>query len=208
MNNDLKNINAIIFDLGGVLLDIDYNRTKNAFEQLGVSNFNNMYSQADANPLFQKLEIGTIEENEFYDHMQQFVDPAYNSKNIEQAWNAMLLNFRTESLKELKSLKKKYKLYLLSNTNYIHFKEFSKIYEQTVSKEPFESLFDKVYFSHEIGLRKPDVEPFQFVVKENNLIPEQTLFIDDSLQNVEGARKAGLKAIHFTSDMKVEDLGL
>ena len=208
MQNNFENITAIIFDLGGVLLNIDYNKTKEAFEQLGVKDFHNMYSQAEANPLFERLEIGAIKEHDFYNHMQQHVDPAYNSKNIEQAWNAMLLDFRMESLNELKSLKKKYKLYLLSNTNYIHLKEFNKIYEHNVSKEPFASLFDKVYFSHEIGLRKPNVEPFEYVVKENNLIPAQTLFIDDSLQNVEGARKAGLKVIHFTGDMKVENLGL
>ncbi len=208
MEHNFENITAIIFDLGGVLLDIDYNKTKDAFEKLGVRNFNQMYSQTDANPLFQKLEVGSLEEKDFYEHMQQYVDPVYNSKNIEDAWNAMLLNFRQESLNKLKELKKRYKLYLLSNTNYIHLKEFNKIYQQTVSKEPFDSLFDKVYFSHEIGLRKPDIEPFLVVVNENNLIPSQTLFIDDSKQNVEGAKKAGLQAIHFTGTMKVEDLGL
>ncbi|GAC1383532.1 MAG: HAD family phosphatase [Ginsengibacter sp.] len=208
MQNNFDNITAIIFDLGGVLLNIDYNKTKDAFEQLGVKDFHNMYSQAAANPLFERLEIGAIEEHDFYNHMQKHVDPVYNAKDIEQAWNAMLLNFRLESLNELKRIRKIYKIYLLSNTNYIHLKEFNKIYDKTVSKEPFASLFDNVYFSHEIGLRKPNIEPFEYVVNENNLIPQQTLFIDDSLQNVEGARKAGLKAIHFTGEMRVESLGL
>ena len=204
----MNNIKAIIFDLGGVLLDIDYNKTKRAFEDIGVSDFHKMYSQADANPLFQDLETGKIEEDEFYRKIKIHVGDHISKEMIEKAWNAMLLDFRKQSLKELKTLRKKYKLYLLSNTNYIHLKAFNKIYKNTVGDVPFADLFDKVYYSHELGLRKPDVAPFEYVIKENNLIPNQTLFIDDTLKNVEGAEKAGLQVIHFTHGMKVENLGL
>lgn len=204
----MNNIKAIIFDLGGVLLNIDYNKTRNAFENIGVIDFHNMYSQAEANPLFQDLETGRISEERFYEYMQQYVDKNVTNEMIMNAWNSMLLDFRKESLEELKRLKSMYKLFLLSNTNYIHLQAFNEIYKKTVGGTPFENLFDKVYFSHELGLRKPDVEPFEYVVKENNLNPAETLFIDDSLQNVEGARKAGLEAIHFTQGMTVEKLGL
>lgn len=204
----MKNITAIIFDLGGVLLDIDYQKTKLAFENLGAKEFDEMYSQADADPLFQRLETGKVSEEDFHKAIKPFLHKDTTTLDINSAWNAMLLDFRKESLNELKTLKKRYKLYLLSNTNYIHLQEFKKIYKQTVDDVPFESLFDKVYYSHELGLRKPNVEPFQYVIKENNLIPAETLFIDDSLQNVQGAILAGLQGLHFTPDMKVETLGL
>lgn len=204
----MNNIKAIIFDLGGVLLDIDYDKTREAFEHLGVNNFHSLYSQADANPLFQKLETGNITEDEFYEQVKILADKNVTKQMIMNAWNAMLLNFRKESILELKRLKKKYKIFLLSNTNYIHLQAFNKIYQETVADVPFEILFDKVYFSHELGLRKPNVEPFQYVLKENNLIPSETLFIDDSLQNVEGAKNVGMQTIHFKTGMTIENLGL
>ena len=200
-------IKAIIFDLGGVLLDIDYDKATKAFKDLGVENFDQMYSQADANQLFQKLETGKISQEEFCEAIMEYVPGVSCEDDIIDAWNAMLLHFRKESIEEVKRLRKKYKIFLLSNTNIIHLQSFNKTYQETIGGD-FISLFDKVYFSHEIGLRKPDLEPYEVVLKENNLQPAETLFIDDSIQNVEAARKAGLKTNFLKKGMRIEELGL
>jgi putative hydrolase of the HAD superfamily len=118
------------------------------------------------------------------------------------------LDFRIESLAALKRLRGKYKIFLLSNTNSIHYTQFSKIFKTTIDEKPFNSLFDKAYYSHEIGLRKPDAEAFEYVLNENNLKPEETLFIDDSIQNIEGARRVGMPTIHLENGMKIENLNL
>src|SRR6185437_709528 len=111
----MQNIENIIFDLGGVLLDIDYNLTRAAFEKLGVTNFDDMYSQANADKLFQKLETGSIDEEEFYTQLNNSTGMNLSTEEIKEAWNAMLLTFREDSLKFLEQLKGKYKIFLLSN---------------------------------------------------------------------------------------------
>jgi len=204
---ETKGIKAIIFDLGGVLLDIDYDKTTEAFEALGVQHFNRMYSQADANQLFKRLETGKIKPEEFCQEMMEYVPGVSCEDDVIEAWNAMLLHFRKESLEELNRLKKKYKVFLLSNTNYIHFKSFNRTYKETIGGD-FVSLFDKAYLSHEIGNRKPDPEAYEYVLKENNLKPSEALFIDDSIQNIEAADKLGIKTIFLKKGKKVEELGL
>jgi glucose-1-phosphatase len=203
----VEGIKAIIFDLGGVLLDIDYDKTKEAFTNLGIQDFDKMYSQADANPLFQKLETGKIKPEEFCQEMMEYVPGVSCEADVVEAWNAMLLHFRKESIEELKRLKKKYKVFLLSNTNYIHFQSFNKTYKETIDGD-FLSLFDKAYLSHEISHRKPNPEAYEYVLNENNLKPAEALFIDDSIQNIEAADKLGLKTVFLKKGMRVEELGL
>jgi glucose-1-phosphatase len=203
----VKETKAIIFDLGGVLLDIDYDKTTQAFEVLGVQHFNRMYSQAEANPLFQRLETGKIDPEAFCQEMMEYVPGISCEDDVVEAWNAMLLHFRKESIEEVKRLRKNYKIFLLSNTNSIHLQSFNKTYEETVGGN-FIDLFDKGYLSHEIGHRKPDPEAYEFVLNENNLKPSEVLFIDDSIQNIEAADKLGLKTIFLKKDMRVEELGL
>src|SRR5665213_1837028 len=116
----MQNIENIIFDLGGVLLDIDYNLTRAVFEKLGVTHFDEMYSQANAGKLFQKLETGSIAEEEFYKQLNHSTSMNLSPEEIKEAWNAMLLTFREDSLQFLDQLKGKYKIFLLSNTNKIH----------------------------------------------------------------------------------------
>lgn len=204
----MQKIDTVIFDLGGVILDIDYNLTRNAFEKLGVKNFDEMYSQSTADKLFQKLETGKISEENFYRELITCAAIQLSPNEIRQAWNAMLLNFREKSLQFLDTIKSKYKLFLLSNTNGIHLSAFNKIYNNAKREKPFEKFFDNAYYSFEIGLRKPDVECYDWVLKENNLIAAHTLFIDDSMQNTEAARLAGMKTILLKSGEFIEDLGL
>lgn len=204
----MQNIKAIIFDLGGVILNIDYNKTRNAFGDLGVKNFDEMYSQKNANPLFHDLEEGKINEAEFYNAFRKSTHPGLTDQQIKTAWNAMLLDYREEALQTLTIIKHKYRMYLLSNTNSIHLQAFNKIYKDGNNNGVWEDYFDKIYYSHEIGYRKPGNEAYDYVLKENKLIASETLFIDDSLQNINAAKALGLQTIFLEEGMKVEDLEL
>ncbi len=204
----MQKTEAIIFDLGGVILDIDYNLTRAAFEKLVVPNFDDMYSQSTADKLFQKLETGKISEENFYQEINKRTALQLSTIEINTAWNAMLLNFREASLVFLDEVRPKYKIFLLSNTNHIHLKKFTEIYHETKRVKPFDDYFDKAYFSCDIGLRKPDANCYEWVLKEQNLIPERTIFIDDSVQNVEAAKALGMQGIVLEQGMFIEDLDL
>jgi epoxide hydrolase-like predicted phosphatase len=204
----MQNIKAIIFDFGGVILDIDYNKTHKAFKDLGIKNFDEMYSQKNVNSLFHDLEEGKINEEEFYDGVRKSSHLGLTDQQIKTAWNAILLRYREEALHTLKAIKQKYKLYLLSNTNIIHHTEFNKIYRDQINNGSLNEYFDKAYYSHEIGYRKPGREAYEYVLKENNLSPSETLFIDDSIQNINAAKALGLQTIFLKEGMKLEDLDL
>lgn len=204
----MEKIENIIFDLGGVLLEIDYNLTRKAFENLGLVKFDEMYSQATADKLFQNLETGKISEDEFYKEFNRCSGLHLSEKEINKAWNAMLLSFREHSLNYLETLKSRFKIFLLSNTNNIHLNCFYQIYHQKKRSKSFEQLFDKVFYSFEIGLRKPDVDCYEWVINDLQVDPRTTLFIDDSINNIYGAQKAGLQTLLLTPEMRIETVGL
>lgn len=204
----MEKIENIIFDLGGVILDIDYNLTRTAFEKLGVIHFDEMYSQTSADKLFQKLETGEISEDNFHKELNKYTGLDLSPEEINKAWNAMLLSFREKSLTFLENIKDKYSIFLLSNTNYIHIPEFKKIFHSKDRKKSFDEYFNKAFYSCEIGLRKPDAICYKWVLNELNIESGKTLFIDDSLQNVEAAKTAGMQIVHLTPGKNIEDLGL
>lgn len=187
----MMHIKNIIFDLGGVILDIDYQKTENEFIKLGFSNFNEIYSQAKQNNFFNDFETGRLSNAEFI--------AFFKNKNLEisdqqilKSWNAMLLELSIEKLNQITELSKKYNLYLLSNTNAIHVNAFEAYIDKKFNLKRFKSLFKKVYYSNEIGLRKPNKDIFEFVINSNNINIEETLFIDDSPQHLIGAKQLGL----------------
>ncbi|HVZ96893.1 MAG TPA: HAD family phosphatase [Chitinophagaceae bacterium] len=199
---------TLIFDLGGVILDIDYHRTRRAFEKLGVKDFNEMYSQAGADDLFMSLEKGAIEEKNFYSEIRKRSGLPLTDKDIRDAWNAILLHFREMSLQRLNELQLKYKLFLLSNTNHIHLREFNRIYHLQPREKSFDQHFEKAYYSCKVGMRKPNANIYELVLRENDLVPAQTVFIDDSAQNIDTAKSLGIQAILLKPGTFIEDLGL
>ncbi len=200
----IKGVRHIIFDLGGVLLNIDYKLTEEAFVQLGITNFPEMYSQLRQSTLFDDFEIGAISSEQFVTALQEAAGIAIASQDIINAWNAMLLDFPLRRLQILQQLRTYHDLLLLSNTNEIHEAAFNKIIERERGVANIGAFFDRVYLSHRIGMRKPDVEVFQRILDENGLKAEHTLFIDDSPQHVEGAKKLGIQAIWLEPGMTIE----
>ena len=202
--NSMATTKNIIFDLGGVLLDIDYQKTIDAFEKLGLPHFEAMFSQFKADALFEKLETGHISETDFYAAIKERTELPLLNIEIDDAWNALILNFRTESLQLLDRLSANYKLYLLSNTNSIHLKYFKKLFTQETGKPLLDAYFIKAWYSNEIGLRKPGAQIFEFVLAEENLKAAETLFIDDTLINIETAVSLGLKTHHLLPNERIE----
>ena len=205
-------VKNIIFDLGGVLINLNYQLTRKAFEDLGVEDFDAFYTQHAANPLFENLEVGAIELEAFYEALRVATGLTLTNSQIETAWNAMLLDFPVDRLEWLSQIKNKYNIYLFSNTNAIHYNSFINIYRKVAPQLGldinFEHFFKKAYYSHTLGQRKPEVAAFEAVIQDAKLDPTQTLFIDDTLLNIEGAQKAGLQTIFLCGGVTVLELGL
>lgn len=202
----MQGIKHIIFDLGGVILNIDYQRTDKAFTDLGVKNFSELYSQFHANPLFENLETGRVENADFVDAMRPYLPEGTPDQAITDAWNAMLLDFPVARLQLLQQLSQHYNLYLLSNTNAIHLHALNAILEKSRGIPSLDMFFNKCYYSHEIGYRKPEKEAYQIIIDENDLQPAQTLFIDDTLPNVEAAKELGIQTIHLQAPKTMLDI--
>jgi putative hydrolase of the HAD superfamily len=195
----------IVFDLGGVLINLNYQLTIQAFQQLGFPHFEEMYSQFKANRLFEQLETGHISEDTFYQTLIHSTRNTITRDQITHAWNAMLLDFRTSTLQFLQQLKPQYNIFLLSNTNIIHKREFDAILQQQVGMNAIDPLFHKCYYSHLIGLRKPHAEVYEFVLADAGIRAADTLFIDDSQPNIEAALKLGIDSRLLEAGVQVED---
>lgn len=210
MNSSIDNI---IFDLGGVIINLDYSLTAQAFKDLGLTNFDEMYSQAAQTGLFDRFEKGLVSPSYFVNALLDYMPAGTTPNQIVAAWNAMILEFPMENIDLLRTLKKKYRIFLLSNTNEIHIQYFNRKLSQMVFENDLIPFFEKVYFSSEVNMRKPELEIFERVIKEQDLARTNTIFIDDTLQHIEGAQKAGIKTFHFQKGARnlktiLEDLGL
>lgn len=204
LNINYHEIEAIIFDLGGVIIDVNMNYPYIFFSQ---------QSSLSADLLIPNLkniafayEVGKIDDDEFIRNIQSILDIEYNRGEIIKIWNGMLGNVPPHLGILLAQIKQDKKTFILSNTNPIHIAEVEKRFTQSIIDYSFSSLFDQIYYSYEIGLHKPDLAIFDYVIKNQNLNPNTTLFIDDNLANVEGARHLGLKAVHMYPPMSLTDL--
>lgn len=199
---DLKNIKNIIFDFGNVLLNINPALTAEAFKKLGIKDESDFFGGRSSIGLMVKYERGQATSEEFIQAISASVSDIVTNKEIIDAWNALLLDFPTKRVELLQQLRSEYRLFLLSNTNQIHFEKYTHQF-QAIYGYPLESLFEKMWFSHQIGLSKPDTAVFEFVLKDKNLNPAETLFIDDTLMHVEAARKSGIYGWHLTQGSDV-----
>lgn len=197
---------AIIFDLGGVLLNLDYDLTEKAFISLGMTNFGESYSQLQQTQLFDRFEKGEVSSFHFINQLLDRLPLGTTANQVVHAWDAMILDFPLERLSFLEDLSKKHRIFLLSNTNDLHIDAVRRSLNKAVGHRNLEQYFEKTYFSSAIGMRKPDSEIFEFVCSENKLNPATTLFIDDSPQHVEGAKALGIHAILLEKNQDVSSL--
>lgn len=189
------NINNIILDLGGVVLDIDYSLTLKAFEAFGV-NLSDHSTFTGSNELFNRFDCGLIDPDTFRKSFNQMFGVSINANDFDSAWNALLLDWDLERLNLIESLRRNYRVFLLSNTNIIHFEHYNQILIEKYGKE-LKDLFHRAYLSFEMGVRKPQAVIFNRLIDENGFVPSETLFIDDTYEHVAAAQKLGIQAIHL-----------
>ncbi len=154
---------------------------------------------------FSDHEAGRISDEDFLNEIKNLLNTDVSQDALIDAWNALLLRFPPDRIALLKELKSRYRLFLYSNTNAIHYKKFSEIYRTSFDGN-LEDLFEKAYFSHDLGKRKPDLGGYEQIISENHLDPKLTLFVDDALVNVEGAIKAGLKGLYLPPGIYITDI--
>lgn len=195
MDQSVKNL---VFDLGGVILDLAVEQTVQAFAKLAGISSEKATSIFRNSPEFNLYEKGEITDQEFRNFLRSAYTPKASDAEIDMAWNQMLRGIPVKKLELLEALKKKYRVLLLSNTNEIH---LTYINSNILAKQAksLDQYFHRTYYSHRMLKRKPDPEIFEQVLNENNLIPGETLFLDDNLMNVKGAESVGIKTVHVTN---------
>jgi len=203
----MQGIKNIIFDLGGVIINLDNQLTENAFLALGARPLKEYFGHGHAASFFKEYEVGGISDQQFVDNIKDLTGITAPDKEIIQAWNALLLDFPSERIRLLKDLRKSYRIFLFSNTNALHLAHLQQIYRNTFPNDEYalDDLFERAYYSHILKMRKPDEASFQYILKENQLKGEETLFVDDALINVEGAEKAGLKGLFLRPGTTITD---
>jgi len=197
-------IDTLILDLGGVLIDVDYAGSARAFKDLGYPDFEGLYTKAKQTDLFDRFETGVLSPAGFRDAVRGLLGGDLSDSDIDRSWNAMLGSIPAERIALVQRLKAHFPVLLLSNTNAIHVPAFEAIVARENGITDFKGLFHGAYYSCELGMRKPNTDIFHHVVALHGADPARTLFIDDSPQHVEGARKAGLLAEHL--DLDKEDV--
>ncbi len=200
---DFSEIEAYLFDLGGVVIDIDPFKTIEAFSELGLTHLKEQINHGHHTGLFKKLEKGEITNAGFIDKIKKQLNGAIEEKHIVNAWNKMLIHLPAERIELLKQLKKDKPIYLLSNTNGIHRNYFTKMAK---GHKTIEELFTRVYYSYQLGCSKPDAEPFEKVIELTGLKPGRTLFLDDSQANLDTAKKLGFKTVLVTPHNTIQDI--
>lgn len=199
----MKDIKNIIFDFGGILLNLDPSRTATCFAALFGSQAAQVqaYLHLDNNNIFTDYEVGKIDTATFVAAIQAANPIPTTAEQIETAWSAMLLDFPPQRIALLRELKEAgYRLFLLSNINEIHLRDVRIIMENTLGLSDFDSFFEAVYYSHLIGHRKPEKATYDYVLQQAGIEASESVFVDDTASNLVGARQAGLHTIHHQAN--------
>ena len=203
MNNKIKNI---IFDLGGVILDLDENATFNELAKIGIDVRQTIHS-TELQQILSKFDIGVYTAATFRKKMKEFFHiEKQTDEKFDSIWNAMLLDIPRERIEAIEQVKKHYKIFLMSNSNEIHYDLYVRDLQLRFGYQEFDELFNKAYFSFDIHLEKPDPRFFEFILDHEGLNPEETLFIDDTAENIEAAKRLGIKTYHIRRDELVRNL--
>ncbi len=201
---DLTGIKNIVFDLGRVLLNINPLLTQAGLAELGYRPDNESAGAKD-DEIVIKLERGALSDDDFIKDVLSVVKEGATPDDIIRVWNAMLLDFPENHVSTIQRLKKDYKIFLLSNSNSIHYKSYTSAFRQRYGFE-FGELFEKMWFSFHIGITKPDPEIFRYILEDRKLVPSETLFIDDTLVHVEAAQGMGIRTFHLTGTQDISNL--
>jgi len=204
--NATSSIKNILFDLGGVILDLNVSATLEAFLNLGFPKELLSYPENFNTDIFYNYETGKMTTEQFRNSIRELSGISFNDNDFDNAWCAMLARVPKNRTSLLQSLSRDFNLYMLSNTSSLHIERFSKMFSD-IAGYPLESVFMKRFYSHEIGLHKPDPEAFKHVLFNAGIQANETLFLDDNIHNVKAAKELGFNVIHITENLKMEDVG-
>lgn len=202
---NIEGIKNIIFDLGNVVIDLDIEATTQDFKFLYGPDYEEVMSDLEERNVFKKYETGSISTQTFLNELASY-DDNISLIEVQNAWNAMLLDIPEENYKILTKTKENYRTFCLSNTNKLHIDFINKQLKAEKGLSNLNGFFEKVYLSHEIGKRKPNEDIFQLVLDANNLKAEETLFIDDTEKHLKAAENLGIQILHMDEDMRLSDL--
>ena len=206
MKIDLTNIRNIIFDLGNVIVNLDFDASVKAFTALGLKHDVLNNQQVYSDPVFYEFEVGKITKPEFFMRVRAVLkNPEATDIQIENAWNSMIKDVPSCRVKVLQEIARKYNIYLFSNTNQVHIEGFHATFKAQHGID-FPSLFVKDYYSHEIHERKPDLSSYQKVVELSGINPKESMFVDDLEKNIIGAGKAGLQTFWLKPGMEMSEI--
>lgn len=200
---DIKNI---IFDFGGVVLDIDPQLTINELVNLGFKDFNKLLTPDFTEEIIGKFERGILTPEVFRTKLKSFLDIDITDQQLDDAWNSLLYDIPAERIGIIEQVKKNYQIILLSNSNEIHYDLFVRDLQLRFGYREFDELFHKAYFSFDLHLLKPNPEIYEFVIYQHELVLENTLFIDDKTENIEAAKKIGLKTYQLNKPERIRDI--
>lgn len=203
-------IESIVFDLGGVIVNLDYGLTIQAFSELAGYDVTQQYSQQSQANIFSKFEVGSITPAEFRQGLMQLLQFEADDEAINQAWSALILDFPPGRVELIRQLGQQKRIFLLSNINELHLATSDRKFTEAMGNDigTLADQFERAYYSHLVGDRKPNVSIFQRVIDENNLNPAKTLFLDDTAHNLAGAQQIGLQTVHITQERPIESLNL
>lgn len=202
MSSKIKNI---LFDFGGVILNIHHARVEKAFAGLSVKNFELLFNQATQSNLFQDFEKGLLSPGDFRQCLREFTMLNISDKILDDTWNEILGDYPKPRIELLKELVGEYRLFILSNTNEIHYQCYQDKFRENFGYG-FNALFEETYWSFKFGKRKPEPDSFLHVVEESEILAEETLFIDDSLQNIESASQLGFNSYFLNPEEDITQL--
>lgn len=206
MKLNLSNIQNVVFDLGNVIVNLDFDATIRAFARLGLRHDVLNRQQVYTDRIFYEFEVGAISKTDFFEGVRRLLNNSQaTNQEIAKAWSAMIRDVPPERVKTLQKLARNYKLFLFSNTNQIHIEEFHAAFKAQHGID-FPSFFVKDYYSHEIHERKPDISSYQKVIELAGINPEESLFVDDLEKNIVGAGKAGLQTFWLKPGMELSRL--
>jgi len=203
IDNSVKNV---VFDLGNVIIDIDFQVMFNAFKSIGFDYDETIFEKQEVKDLFTGIEKGKIAPQEFRNEITNATDQKISNDDVDRVFNSILIGYPAERIKLIERLKEKYRLFLLSNTTLIHYHCYSEMLYKEFGYPHLGYLLEKCYYSHELGMRKPEKEIYQHVLNDSGLRPKQTLFIDDMEQNLKPAIELGFQTIQVNREFTIMDI--
>jgi putative hydrolase of the HAD superfamily len=203
----MDKIKNIIFDYGNVIFELDFERLKVEFSNLGIKDVSTIFAHSGQSVLFDQFDKGLIDGAGFREGVRSLAGiENLTDEAIDKAWDSLLIGIPEGNNELLLQLKTKYRTFLLSNNNELHYARILTHLKEDYNVESNSIFFEKDYYSHLMGMRKPNRDIFEFVIEEQGLIPEETLFIDDSPQHLETARHLGLKTVLFDKPKELKKL--